>query len=197
MTGDTMTATGGRRRGTMTAMRGTTTATGDTMTGGSTTSRGSTTMGSTTMATGRTTAVTGGMTTAMGSRATGGTTTAMSGTTTRQNEGDGRHDDGDGQQGNRRHWAARQLQNLLLLHPGQVDLQVLPWGACCSRVKACRTLSIVNRGFRPCSLHLDFRYVLFNFTYGNPYHLNHLVKLYMHKYAFILTYLKSSLAFDT
>ena len=27
-------------------------------------------------------------------------------------------------------------QNLLLLHPGKVDLQVLPWGTHCSRDKA-------------------------------------------------------------
>ena len=33
-------------------------------------------------------------------------------------------------------------QNLLLLHPGKVDLQVLPWGTHCSRDKAPRTLSI-------------------------------------------------------
>ncbi len=28
------------------------------------------------------------------------------------------------------------VQNLLILHPGKVDLQVLPWGTRCSRDKA-------------------------------------------------------------
>jgi len=30
----------------------------------------------------------------------------------------------------------KKMQNLLLLHPGKVDLQVLPWGTRCSRDKA-------------------------------------------------------------
>ena len=112
------------------------------------------TCGTTTATGGRTTATDGSTATARGNRATGGTTTAM-GDTAR------RHDDGNvrqraarqrqraaGQQAAQQwRWAARQLQNLLFLHPGQVDLQVLPWGACCSRVKTCRTLSIINQLF--------------------------------------------------
>jgi hypothetical protein len=50
----------------------------------------------------------------------------MGDTTRRHNDGNGRHDSGNGQQAaRRRRWAARQLQNLLLLHPEQVDLSQL------------------------------------------------------------------------
>ena len=51
----------------------------------------------------------------------------------RHEDSDRRHDNGNEQQGNRRHnngdGRHDQLQDLLLLHPRQVDLQVLPWGA--------------------------------------------------------------------
>ena len=65
------------------------------------------------------------------------------------------------------------MQHIYCSYPRQVDLQVLPWGASCIRViMGVGTLSIsLTRcfgGFHPCSVHLDFRHVLVDFTYVNP-----------------------------
>jgi hypothetical protein len=61
---------------------------------------------------------------------------------------------------------------------------------------------LLNRYFRvfhPCSSHLDFCYVLVDFTNGNPYHSNRLVKLNMHFSFDLLDYFMKVpvLAFDT
>ena len=127
-----------QRRGTMTATGGTTTARGSTATGG------------------RTMATSGSTATARGSRVTGGTTTATGDMVRRHNNGDARRRSAlqwrqaaqqEQQRAAGQHAAqrwrrvARHLQNLLLMHPGQVELQVLPWWACCSRVKVCTPLS--------------------------------------------------------
>ena len=66
------------------------------------------------------------------------------------------------------------MQHIYCSYPRQVDQQVLPWGASCIRViMGVGTLSIsLTRcfgGFHPCSLHLDFCYVLVDFTHVDPY----------------------------
>ncbi len=55
------------------------------------------------------------------------------------------------------------VQNLLLLHPRQVDLQVLPLGHVIAELKHLEHKVSLTRCFvvfHPCSLHLDFCYVL-------------------------------------
>jgi hypothetical protein len=81
-------------------------------------------------------------------------------------------------------WYATQThQNLLLLLPNKVDLQVLPCCARCIRVeKGVDHLVWFTRligGLGPCSLYLIFTSDLFKIYLVNPHHSKDLVELYL------------------
>ncbi len=64
------------------------------------------------------------------------------------------------------------MQNMYCSYPRQVDLQALPGGARRIKVKMGVehqvSLTRCFGGFHPCSVHLDFRHVLVDFTYVDP-----------------------------